>query len=327
MTTYYTIKVISGQSGQPIRGAEVDFWEESGSGTQWAAQYTDSDGMASVYSNSSFLGTVYAHVTCDGYSDGEIVVYGYTNPYNYNEVWLDEESAEEEAWIEVTITSGTLTYNGSPKILATVTDGYGTFYMGFGSSPSVGPSSYQETSSLSATNAGTYYIWAYAEGHGGGTEDEYYGSITINKAQQTDLFVIPSSYTLYNTSGYNRVRLSMRNGCGQATYSTSNSQIASIDIIPSIVNDCDVYYGSPGTAYIYCTCIGNENIAQCTVVCTITCAVDTVKSLSASTGTSSISYNGTTTITVSATYESGFSTDVTTSASYSTSPTGIVTIS
>ena len=142
------------------------------------------------------------------------------------------------------------------------------------------------------------------------------------------LYVLPSSsYTLYNTSGHNIVRLSLRNTYGKTTYSTSNSQIASIDIIPSIVNECDVYYGSPGTAYIYCTDLGTENIEQRTVICTITCIEDTVKSLSATTSTSSISYNGTATISVTATYESGFSTDVTTSASYSSSPTGIVTIS
>ena len=52
-----------------------------------------------------------------------------------------------------------------------------------------------------------------------------------------------------------------------------------------------------------------------------------VESISLSVTTNPISYNGTTTCSVTATYTSGSTADVTTGASYSSSPTGIVTIS
>ena len=89
-----------------------------------------------------------------------------------------------------------------------------TFYLGFGSSSSSAPSSWgSANSSISQTNAGTYYVWykGTADGnHSANIGNTYKGTVTVSKINPTctaptskgTLIYNRSAQQLYNSGSY-----------------------------------------------------------------------------------------------------------------------------
>ena len=79
----------------------------------------------------------------------------------------------------------------------------GTYYLGFGSSSSSQPSSWgPANSSISATNAGTYYIWGYCDAstNYNGVGATYIGVAQINKSNQSAPTATGATVTYGNTA-------------------------------------------------------------------------------------------------------------------------------
>ena len=175
---------------------------------------------------------------------------------------------------------------------------------------------------------------------GGVTKTTSISGITVNKLSHPAWSLSSNNVTLYsitsngtgNPSGYtyHTYDIVVTGGIGTLTYTCSSTDYMTVTKKNSttftVTFKSAYQYTSPaGKIYIYDP--GNSTYSSSDKTCYVYCKADTVKSLSTSTSTSSISYGGTATISVTATYESGYSTDVTSGSTYSTSPTGIVTIS
>ena len=101
-----------------------------------------------------------------------------------NEVSLVVNKATDQS---VTVTLTNRTYNTGSQVVASATaHGISNYYLGFGSSSTSAPSSWgAANSSISQTNAGTYYVWykGTADGnHSANIGNTYKGTVTISKA-------------------------------------------------------------------------------------------------------------------------------------------------
>lgn len=142
-------------------------------------------------------------------------------------------------------------------------------------------------------------------------------SVTVTKTSN-QITVSPTTRTIYNSSGYNTATITVSNSKGTVTASSNNTGKATVT--KNSNSSFTVTYVAAGSATITFTDDGGSNYTSSTATCTVTTKVDTVSSISVSTGTKSLTPGGATSITVTATYESGATSDVTSSASYSYSP-------
>ena len=105
---------------------------------------------------------------------------------NSNMVTLTVNKATDQS---VTVTLTDRTYNTSSQVVASATSHGCTFYLGFGSSSTSAPTSWgSANSSISQTNAGTYYVWYKGtadENHSADISATYKGTVTIGKADQS----------------------------------------------------------------------------------------------------------------------------------------------
>ena len=103
---------------------------------------------------------------------------------NSNSVNLVVNKATDQS---ITVTTTNRTYNTSSQVVASATaHGISNYYLGFGSSSTSAPSTWgAANSSISQTNAGTYYVWykGTADGnHSANIGNTYKGTVTISKA-------------------------------------------------------------------------------------------------------------------------------------------------
>ena len=116
-----------------------------------------------------------------------------------------EITKASDASVSVTL-SGTLTYSRSAQTLATATSHGCTYYLALGSNGSTAPTSGWTNGSLTATNAGTYYIWYKGTKDGNHSNDigaTYKGSVTINKVTPVISTNPSNTSPTYNGSAQN----------------------------------------------------------------------------------------------------------------------------
>ena len=143
------------------------------------------------------------------------------------------------------------TYNGSSQVISTLSGYSGTPYMGFGGSSSSQPSSWSQTTSLSATTAGDYFIWAKcdASDNYNAVSPVYIGSVNIaclyptitEPTAKTGLVYNGSSQTLYN-AGSNTTPGTFTYSNGTRT--NAGSQTVSWEFQPT---DSVNYFGRNGS--------------------------------------------------------------------------------
>ncbi|MDO4984939.1 MAG: Ig-like domain-containing protein [Prevotella sp.] len=114
----------------------------------------------------------------------------------------------------------TLTYDGASHALVSAgTAQYGTMKYALGTSSA--PSSSYSTSIPTATNAGTYYVWYYAEGNGGfqdSTPDKV--AVTVQKAAGTISFA--EAQVIKTVGDPNYTQTATKTGDGSVSYSWTN---------------------------------------------------------------------------------------------------------
>ena len=141
---------------------------------------------------------------------------------NSNSVNLVVNKATDQS---VTVTLTDRTYNGSGQVVASATSHGCTFYLGFGSSSTSAPSSWgSANSSISQTNAGTYYVWYKAtadKNHSADISATYKGTVTIGKANQSAPTATGAT-TTYNTTA--TATASGGGGVGSIEWSNGNTQ-------------------------------------------------------------------------------------------------------
>ena len=149
-------------------------------------------------------------------------------------------------------------------------------------------------------------------------------TITINKASN-QITVSPTTVTVYYRSGYTNATVTVSNYKGTVTAVSSNTGKITVSPASSTSGTFTVAGVAAGSATITFTDT-STNYATSTATCSVTCAQDSVSSVSVSVGTKSLSVGGTSAITVTAHYASGYSPNVTSSATYSSSPTNKVAV-
>ena len=141
---------------------------------------------------------------------------------NSNKVTLTVNKATDQS---VTVTLTNRTYNGSGQVVASATSHGCTYYLGFGSSSTSAPSSWgSANSSISQTNAGTYYVWYKGTADGNHSADigaTYKGTVTIGKADQAAPTATGAT-TTYNTTA--TATASGGGGQGTLTWTNGNTQ-------------------------------------------------------------------------------------------------------
>ena len=123
---------------------------------------------------------------------------------NSNSVNIVVNKATDQS---ITVTTTNRTYNGSSQVVASATaHGISNYYLGFGSSSTSAPTSWgSANSSISQTNAGTYYVWykGTADGnHSGDISATYKGPVTMNKAAGSVTTAPVNNGSAYGSGGY-----------------------------------------------------------------------------------------------------------------------------
>ena len=113
----------------------------------------------------------------------------------------------------MTVSRLTPTWTGSALNIATAT-ATGTYYLGIGSSTTSAPSSWTKNAALTATNVGTYYVWAKCDAstNYNAVSQYYVGTATINKATGYLTATAPSSALTYNGSAQTIGTISTNSG-------------------------------------------------------------------------------------------------------------------
>ena len=142
------------------------------------------------------------------------------------------------------------TYTGSAVNIATAT-ATGAYYLGIGSSDKSAPSSWTKNAALTATNAGTYHIWAKCDaGTNHNAVNQYYvGTATITAAGEASVIVTPKTGITYNGSAQQLTTVEA-NGVSTWTlgYATSSSSTS-----PTWLNSekTNLSLTNAGTYYIW----------------------------------------------------------------------------
>ena len=150
---------------------------------------------------------------------------------NSNKVTLTVNKATDQS---VTVTLTNRTYNTSGQVVASATAHGCTYYLGFGSSSTSAPTSWgSANSSISQTNAGTYYVWYKGTADGNHSADigaTYKGTVTIGKASQSAptatgaTTTYPTSATATASGGGGVGTLTWTNGSSRSTCGSQNTK-------------------------------------------------------------------------------------------------------
>ena len=242
--------------------------------------------------------------------------------------------------------NGTSGDNGTAQVIGSVSSSTGSYYLGLGSSTTSAPSSWgSANTSLSQINAGTYYVWAKCNASSNGNcaavAAKYIGTATISPKTSTVTYSVntpieefciltatPAS-TWMRTDYHPEIATSSATGTGTGaiTYKISQSgwSISSDGMTITIPSTAAAKtYSITVTA----TQAANGNWAEGSKSQTIsvTLKANALERIELSLLATQIPFGGTTTGTVTAHYTNGADKDVTSSATYSSDPTGIVTI-
>ena len=172
------------------------------------------------------------------------------------------------ASVTIAPAANTLTYTGAAQTLVTAgTASYGTMQYGIGTSGTP-PGAY--TGSIpTQTNAGTYYVWYYAQGTAGFTDsaaDKV--AVTIQKAAGNISF---ADATLIKTVGdANFAQTVNKTGDGTVTYTLSNS--GSNATINSSTGEVTIG-SAAGTATVTATVVDGSNYTYATTTRTYTLSI------------------------------------------------------
>lgn len=179
--------------------------------------------------------------------------------------------SKSAGYVNTAPTNNGVTYNSGSYLCSAGSNASGTIY--YSLSYSTGYSQTRPTAT-SDLNAGSYTVYYYAAESTNYEQSQIYSvAVTIVKAPYPHAFGIsPTSATIYNTSGYNTVRITPSNDYSSVSYSSSNSSVATVTTTSSKYGD--VTYKAAGTAYIYATASGGTNYEDAYATCTITCTED-----------------------------------------------------
>ena len=242
--------------------------------------------------------------------------------------------------------NGTSGDNGTAQVIGSVSSSTGSYHLGLGSSTTSAPSSWgSANTSLSQINVGTYYVWAKCDASSNGNcaavAAKYIGTATISPKTSTVTYSVnttieefciltatPAS-TWTRTDYHPEIATSSATGTGtgEITYSISQSGW-SISSDGKTITIPSTAAANKYSITVTATQAANGNWAEGSKSQTIsvTLKANALERIELSLLANQIPFGGTTTGTVTAYYTNGADKDVTSSATYSSDPTGIVTI-
>lgn len=242
--------------------------------------------------------------------------------------------------------NGTSGDNGTAQVIGSVSSSTGSYYLGLGSSTTSAPSSWgSANTSLSQINAGTYYVWAKCNASSNGNcaavAAKYIGTATISPKTSTVTYSVnttieefciltatPAS-TWTRTDYHPEIATSSATGTGTGAITYKISQSGwSISSDGKTITIPSTAAAKTYNVTVTATQAANGNWAEGSKSQTIsvTLKANALERIELSLLANQIPFGGTTTGTVTAHYTNGRSKDVTSSATYSSDPTGIVTI-
>ena len=242
--------------------------------------------------------------------------------------------------------NGTSGDNGTAQVIGSVSSSTGSYYLGLGSSTTSAPSSWgSANTSLSQINAGTYYVWAKCNASSNGNcaavAAKYIGTATISPKTSTVTYSVntpieefciltatPAS-TWMRTDYHPEIATSSATGTGTGAITYKISQSGwSISSDGKTITIPSTAVANTYNVTVTATQEANGNWAEGSKSQTIsvTLKANALERIELSLLATQISFGGTTTGTVTAHYTNGADKDVTSSATYSSDPTGIVTI-
>ena len=242
--------------------------------------------------------------------------------------------------------NGTSGDNGTAQVIGSVSSSTGSYYLGLGSSTTSAPSSWgSANTSLSQINAGTYYVWAKCNASSNGNcaavAAKYIGTATISPKTSTVTYSVntpieefciltatPAS-TWMRTDYHPEIATSSATGTGTGAITYKISQSGwSISSDGKTITIPSTAAAKTYSITVTATQAANGNWAEGSKSQTIsvTLKANALERIELSLLATQIPFGGTTTGTVTAHYTNGRSKDVTSSATYSSDPTGIVTI-
>ena len=242
--------------------------------------------------------------------------------------------------------NGTSGDNGTAQVIGSVSSSTGSYYLGLGSSTTSAPSSWgSANTSLSQINAGTYYVWAKCNASSNGNcaavAAKYIGTATISPKTSTVTYSVntpieefciltatPAS-TWMRTDYHPEIATSSATGTGTGAITYKISQSGwSISSDGKTITIPSTAAAKTYSITVTATQAANGNWAEGSKSQTIsvTLKANALERIELSLLATQIPFGGTTTGTVTAYYTNGADKDVTSSATYSSDPTGIVTI-
>lgn len=242
--------------------------------------------------------------------------------------------------------NGTSGDNGTAQVIGSVSSSTGSYYLGLGSSTTSAPSSWgSANTSLSQINAGTYYVWAKCDASSNGNcaavAAKYIGTATISPKTSTVTYSVntpieefciltatPAS-TWMRTDYHPEIATSSATGTGTGAITYKISQSGwSISSDGKTITIPSTAAAKTYSITVTATQAANGNWAEGSKSQTIsvTLKANALERIELSLLAKQIPFGGTTTGTVTAHYTNGTNKDVTSSATYSSDPTGIVTI-
>ena len=242
--------------------------------------------------------------------------------------------------------NGTSGDNGTAQVIGSVSSSTGSYYLGLGSSTTSAPSSWgSANTSLSQINAGTYYVWAKCDASSNGNcaavAAKYIGTATISPKTSTVTYSVntpieefciltatPAS-TWMRTDYHPEIATSSATGTGTGAITYKISQSGwSISSDGKTITIPSTAAAKTYSITVTATQAANGNWAEGSKSQTIsvTLKANALERIELSLLATQIPFGGTTTGTVTAHYTNGADKDVTSSATYSSDPTGIVTI-
>ena len=242
--------------------------------------------------------------------------------------------------------NGTSGDNGTAQVIGSVSSSTGSYYLGLGSSTTSAPSSWgSANTALSQINAGTYYVWAKCDASSNGNcaavAAKYIGTATISPKTSTVTYSVntpieefciltatPAS-TWTRTDYHPEIATSSATGTGTGAITYKISQSGwSISSDGKTITIPSTAAANTYSITVTATQAANGNWAEGSKSQTIsvTLKANALERIELSLLSKQIPFGGTTTGTVTAHYTNGTNKDVTSSATYSSDPTGIVTI-
>lgn len=242
--------------------------------------------------------------------------------------------------------NGTNGNNGTAQVIGSVSSSTGSYYLGLGSSSTSAPTSWgSANASLSQTDAGTYYVWAKCDASSNGNcaavAAKYIGTATISPKTSTVTYSVNTSIEefciLTATPASNWTRTGYHPEIATSSATGTGTGVITYDISQSgwsISNDGKtITIPSTAAADTYDITVtasqagdGNWAAGSVSKKISVTLKANALERITLTLESNQIPFNGTTNGTVLAIYTNGADKDVTSSATYSSDPTGIVTI-